>query len=81
MLSNMQRRDCESQVRSAIEAHQLNRLNLLLAEIVPQNHLYAAKLSGMPRELDSLEELATLPFTNKDELCYLLASLRWFPRT
>ncbi len=47
---------------------QLERLNQLLAKVLPHNALYAAKLTGMPTQLDRLDQLAELPFTNKDEL-------------
>ena len=54
--------------RAAIEAHQLARLNELLATILPANPLYAHKLAGRPAHLESLHQLAELPFTTKDDL-------------
>lgn len=68
MQSYAQRRQFEALDRHAIEAHQLERLNQLLAKVLPHNALYAAKLTGMPTQLDRLDQLAELPFTNKDEL-------------
>ena len=54
--------------RAAIEAHQLARLNKLLATILPANPLYAHKLAGRPTHLESIHQLAELPFTTKDDL-------------
>lgn len=57
--------------RRALEALQLARLRQLLAEILPRNRFYAAKLSahGVRAEsLHSLADLAQLPFTTKEEL-------------
>ncbi len=48
--------------------HQLTRLNSLLEKILPQNEFYAEKLAGISRPLDSLDDLAQLPFTYKEEL-------------
>jgi phenylacetate-CoA ligase len=52
----------------SLATHQLARLNRLLEEILPQNRFYARKLAGLPLPLRSLDELARLPFTVKDEL-------------
>ena len=49
-------------------AYQLQRLNQLLAEVVPANPFYAAKFSGIELPLRSLSDLATLPLTTKEEL-------------
>lgn len=62
------RRQLEFLDRQAIESHQLERLNELLDSILPHNEFYAQKLSSAERPLESLDELASLPFTNKDEL-------------
>jgi phenylacetate-CoA ligase len=51
-----------------LAAHQLARLNELLAEILPHNQFYAAKLRGRRLPLASLDELAELPLTSKEEL-------------
>ncbi|MBX7167248.1 MAG: phenylacetate--CoA ligase family protein [Pirellulales bacterium] len=63
-----QRRRIETLDVSALETHQLARLNGLLDEILPHNRFYATKLAACPRPLTSLNALADLPFTNKQEL-------------
>ncbi|MBI1247252.1 AMP-binding protein [bacterium] len=47
---------------------QLARLNQLLTEILPHNAFYAEKLADVKLPLTSLDDLAKLPFTFKDEL-------------
>jgi phenylacetate-CoA ligase len=54
--------------RPALNAYQLDRLNNLLAEILPRNTFYQHKLAGYPTKLDNLDQLASLPFTTKEEL-------------
>lgn len=54
--------------RPALAAHQLSRLNGLLAEILPQNRFYRDKLGDRAGGLDSLDELVNLPLTTKEEL-------------
>jgi phenylacetate-CoA ligase len=61
-------RRLESLDPAALDAHQLARLNALLAKILPQNRFYADKLGGLTTPLESLDDLADLPFTLKDEL-------------
>ncbi len=51
-----------------LAAHQLARLNRLLEAIRPTNRLYAEKLTGISLPLPSLDQLADVPFTVKDEL-------------
>ena len=71
-----ERRRLESLDELALEQHQLERLNGLLKSILPHNRFYAQKLpqlSGTRLEradgpLASLDELAELPYTFKDEL-------------
>lgn len=74
-----ERRRLESLDRRQLSEHQLARLNRLLAEILPANWLYADKLADLVGRdasdsgtgslaLDSLEQLARLPFTYKEEL-------------
>jgi phenylacetate-CoA ligase len=71
-----ERRRLESLDEQALEAHQLERLNGLLKTILPHNRFYSEKLSAVTRAkledpqgpLRSLDELAALPFTFKDEL-------------
>ena len=67
-LSFDQRRDLEMLDRRTLERLQLEKLNRLLAAVLASNKFYGRKLSGCPRELASLDELAKLPFTVKDEL-------------
>ena len=54
--------------RYALAEYQLERLNRLLAHILPANRFYADKLKHIARPLKSLDELALLPLTTKDEL-------------
>jgi phenylacetate-CoA ligase len=62
-----QRRQHESFSSDELDAHQLQRFNELLAAMLPHNQFYAQKL-GRARQLESLDELETLPFTFKEEL-------------
>jgi phenylacetate-CoA ligase len=62
------RRGLESLDRDALAAHQLARLNSLLARILPANEFYATKLAGVQLPLQSLDEFRELPFTTKEEL-------------
>lgn len=62
------RRRMESLDASALERHQLQRLNALFAEILPANHLYADKLAEVSLPLASLADLAQLPYTFKEDL-------------
>ncbi|HUS39124.1 MAG: phenylacetate--CoA ligase family protein [Pirellulales bacterium] len=68
------RRELVSLDRQQLAAHQLERLNRLLGEILPQNAFYYQKL-GRLTLLDSLEQLADLPLTDKSEL--MAASDGW----
>jgi phenylacetate-CoA ligase len=63
-----QRRAFERLEPDALACHQLERLNALLARILPHNAFYSEKLAGISLPLASLDELASLPFTYKDEL-------------
>ncbi len=62
------RRRLQSLEGSALEEHQLARLNALLAHVLPANGFYAEKLAEVRLPVASLEELAQLPFTFKEEL-------------
>ncbi len=62
------RRRFESLDRTALEAYQLSRLNEMLAAVLPTNRFYAEKLAHFPKRLESLEQLAELPMTSKEEL-------------
>lgn len=58
----------ESLPRAELEKHQVQRLNDLVASILPQNRFYAEKLAHCDLRLQSLEELRLLPLTHKEEL-------------
>ncbi|HVU89891.1 MAG TPA: phenylacetate--CoA ligase family protein [Pirellulales bacterium] len=62
------RRRLESLDPAQLAAHQLERLNALLAEILPANAFYATKLASATLPLVSLHQLSELPYTFKDEL-------------
>ena len=69
MISNSEeRRRLETMDRVVIERHQLSKLNDLLRTILPLNEFYSAKFGHASLRLDSLNELADLPFTNKEEI-------------
>lgn len=63
-----ERRRLEALDATRLAGLQLERLNCLLATILPGNGFYAAKLGRLSRPLTSLEQLAELPFTSKAEL-------------
>jgi phenylacetate-CoA ligase len=63
-----ERRRLESLDRAALREHQLARFNELLATILPANHFYAEKLAAFSPPFDSLDRLAELPYTYKEEL-------------
>src|SRR4051794_30494289 len=71
-----ERRACESCEPAERRSAQLDALNRLLGNILPHNRFYAEKLrealarsSGSPSApLGSLDDLAQLPYTFKDEL-------------
>ena len=63
-----ERRHLESLTRGALEERQLQRLNALLAEILPANEFYARKFRDIALPLASLAQLAELPRTTKEEL-------------
>src|SRR5262245_680820 len=62
------RRQLEQMSREELARHQHARLNELLAEVVPHNRFYGEKLAQIELPLASLEQLASVPFTFKDEL-------------
>ena len=67
--SNSQnRRKMEQLEPDALARHQLQRLNRLIETILPHNALYNEKLSGVSLPLKSLDDVAQLPFTLKDDL-------------
>ncbi len=65
-------REIETADRATLTRHQLARLQTLLRAVVAANPFYSAKLraAGMTdaRDLESLDDLARLPFTKKQEL-------------
>lgn len=63
-----ERRRLQSLDREALRCWQLDRLNRLLAKILPHNRFYAAKFSDISLPLASWDDIARLPFTFKDEL-------------
>jgi phenylacetate-CoA ligase len=69
-----ERRRLQSLSRAELAEYQLQRLNTLLAKILPANDFYAAKLANIPREFTALEQLAELPLTHKDELSAAVAA-------
>ncbi len=62
------RRELESLDRCELQKYQLERLNRLLAEILPHNRFYSEKFVRCPQPLESLEQLSELPVTEKAEL-------------
>ncbi|MCI0333478.1 MAG: AMP-binding protein [Planctomycetes bacterium] len=54
--------------RASLEAFQLDKFNRLLADVLAHNEFYQRKLSSSPRQLESLDQLALLPHTTKEEL-------------
>jgi phenylacetate-CoA ligase len=60
----------ESASRSLIEEHQLARLQLGLSRILPLNRFYEEKIlsNQVPLTLAGLDDLASFPFTTKQEL-------------
>ena len=64
------RRKLEQLDADKLAAVQLQKLNQLLAAILPHNKFYASKLGAIELTLTSLEALSALPFTFKDELVY-----------
>jgi phenylacetate-CoA ligase len=62
------RRRLEQMPRKELREYQFGRLSSLLAEVLAHNHFYAEKLAAVPLPLRSLDDLAKLPYTFKDEL-------------
>jgi phenylacetate-CoA ligase len=67
-ISFEERRRLERMTANELAAHQLSRLNGLLARIRPHNRFYAAKLAEVQLPLTSLDQLEQMPYTFKDEL-------------
>lgn len=66
--SHEQRRHLQQLGRDALEQLQLEKLNRLLATILPANTFYAKKLGDHAQEIADLSQLAELPITTKYEL-------------
>jgi phenylacetate-CoA ligase len=66
--SPQDRRRLEQLPREELARHQLARFNELVAEVVPHNRFYAEKFASIDLPLASLDRLAELPFTFKEEL-------------
>jgi phenylacetate-CoA ligase len=64
----LQRRAFESLDRAALEKLQLEKLNQMLAAILPHNRFYEEKLGNCSLPITSLEAFSTWPFTFKEEL-------------
>jgi len=62
------RRRLESLPRHELAALQLQRLNDLLAAILPQNQFYADKLRDVSLPITSWDQFSKLPLTTKQEL-------------
>ena len=62
------RRRFEGQTPEQLASHQLARLNELLDTVLPANELYARKLANVRRPIESLDQVAELPFTFKEDL-------------
>jgi phenylacetate-CoA ligase len=80
MATSEQRRGEWRLERTALAALQLERLNELLAEVVPSSQFYRAKLGPVAPRLDSLAELRELPLTSKEELVEAAAEGDWRTR-
>jgi phenylacetate-CoA ligase len=63
-----QRRQFERLSADELAQHQCDRLNALLAQMLPHNRFYAEKLTGLQLPLESFDQLDELPFTFKDDL-------------
>src|SRR5262245_29881308 len=63
-----ERRHIQVLDRASLADLQLLKLNQLLADVRSHNAFYQRKLDGCPPQLESLDQLSLLPFTNKEEL-------------
>ncbi len=68
MWSQARRKQFFHMDRQQLAQWQLEQLNRLLSQVLPQNRFYAQKLASVPRRLSFLEELSTWPTTTKEEL-------------
>lgn len=72
--THVERRRQQGLDRHALRELQLEKLNRMLQHILPHNRFYAEKLSNLKLPLNSLDDLAALPFTFKQELALDLPS-------
>ena len=63
-----ERRKLEQMGPEDLSKYQLDRLNALLAEILPHNRFYADMLGDVETPLTSLDDLAAFPVTTKADL-------------
>ncbi len=69
MATDFQQRESLMQSSPDVLAnYQLDRLNRLIADILPDNRFYQEKFSSINLPLESLDQLESLPFTLKSEL-------------
>lgn len=66
--------------RAQLHAHQLDRLNALLAAVTPASGLYRRKFGADAPRLSSLSELDRLPTTSKNELVAAAEADEWLTR-
>ena len=71
------RRQFEQMSAGELSDFQLKRLNQLLEAVLPHNRFYADKLDEIDLPLTSLEQLAELPFTYKEELSNAVHGGHW----
>jgi phenylacetate-CoA ligase len=67
-LDTAARRRLMSLSRGELRAQQLEKLNRLLACILPTNRFYADRFAGLPRTLSDLDQLSILPLMSKRDL-------------
>ena len=68
MDSSVDRQTIQRLDRDSLKQYQLQRLNDLLGVVLPTNHFYAQKFSGVTPEVASLDQVTNLPYTSKTEL-------------
>jgi phenylacetate-CoA ligase len=67
-VSQAERRALEVFTRAQLERLQLEKLNRLLAQVLPHNRFYAEKLASLNLPLQTVGDLKKLPYTFKQEL-------------
>ena len=66
--TRQQRQQIQQYTAEQLNAYQLGRFIQLLAEILPANQFYAAKIGRSDFRIDSTESILEIPFTFKHEL-------------